>query len=90
MWFIAALIVGTGLTALAFWLRGKGFKFAWYEALIAVIGVALLLFGIQNYFGFTSEFESDAATTALLLMGIPALILLAVSGLLISRRNKTA
>ncbi|MEN8614017.1 LPXTG cell wall anchor domain-containing protein [Dehalogenimonas sp. THU2] len=88
MWFIAALIVATGLTVLWFWLRGKGVKMAWYEILIGVVGVALILFGIQNYQGFTSEFESDAATTALLLMGIPGLLLLVVAGILIKRRNR--
>ena len=90
MWFISALIVGTALTALVFWLRGKSVKVAWYEMLIAVIGVLLILFSLQNYFGFTAEFESSAATTALLVMGLPGLLLLAVAGVLVSRRQKSA
>jgi len=88
VWFIAAIIVGVGAAALVFWLRSRGVKITWYEILIGVVGIGLLLFSLQNYFGFTSEFESSAATTALLIMGLPGLILLAVAGVLVSRRRQ--
>jgi ABC-type enterobactin transport system permease subunit len=90
MWFIAAIVVATVVTALVFLLRDKGIKVAWYELLIAIVGVFLLLFSIQNYFGFNAEFEPDAATTALWMIGGPALLLFAIAGSLIWRRNRKA
>jgi hypothetical protein len=90
MWFIAALVLGIALTALFFILRGKGFKFAWYEVLIALIGIGVLLFGIQNYLGFKAEFEPDAAQKSLVVIGLPGLVILLIAGLLMARRQKTA
>lgn len=90
MWFIAALIVGVLVTALVFWMRSRDMKLTWYEILIGVVGVLLLLFGIQNFVGFNAEFESDAATTSLLLMVLPAVVLIAVAGILAWRSNRSA
>ena len=62
----------------------------WYEWLIGIIGVALLLFTVQNYFGSQAELEPKVANMFLLVTGLPALILLAVAWQLWARRKKTA
>jgi len=90
MWFITALVVGAGVVVLVMWLRSQGIKVSWYEWVIGVVGIALLLFAIQNYFGFTSELEPNAPGFVLLVMGLPALILMALSGLLVWKRQKSA
>ena len=90
MWFIAALIVGVLITGLVMWMRSRGMAVTWYEILIGVVGVLLLLFGLQNYFGFNSEFESDAASTSLLLMVLPAVVLIAIAAFLNWRSNRSA
>ena len=82
MWFVAALILGGLVGALALWMRSKDMKMAWYTWLIGIVGLFLLLFTIQNYVGSVNEFEDSAATMFLVVMGIPAVVLLAVAGVL--------
>ena len=88
MWFIAALILGGLVGALALWMRSKDMKMAWYTWLIGIVGLFLLLFTIQNYVGSVNEFEDSAATMFLVIMGIPAVVLLAVAGVLGYREMK--
>ena len=90
MWFIIALVVGAGLVALAWWLSSKGIKITWYEWLIGIVGLFLLLFTIQNYFGSVDEVESTAANLFLLAIGLPALVMLIVAGVLPWVRNRRA
>ena len=90
MWFIIALIVGAGLTALVLWLRRQDVSLTWYEWLIGIVGLALLLFTIQNFFGSLAEIESTAANMLLLVIGLPALILLVIAWQLVARRQRSA
>ena len=90
MWFIAALIVGGGLIGLEMWVRNKNIPVTWYDRLIGAVGILLLLFAIQNYFGFIAELEPTAPGLVLLVMGLPSLILVAVAGLLVWRRKQAA
>ena len=90
MWLIIGIIVGAAILGLALWMRSKGMSMTWYEWLIGIIGVALLLFTIQNYFGSQAELEPKAANMFLLVTGLPALILLAVTWQLVIRHKKTA
>jgi uncharacterized membrane protein YeaQ/YmgE (transglycosylase-associated protein family) len=90
MWFVAALILGGLVGALALWMRSKDMKMAWYTWLIGIVGLFLLLFTIQNYVGSVNEFENSAATMFLLVMGIPAVVLIAVAAVLGYRQVGTA
>jgi len=90
MWVIVALIVGGLVGALALWLRSRDIKVSWYEWLIGVIGLLLLLFTLQNYFAVQAEWESDAANMFLLVTGLPAVILMVVAGFLSWRRQRAA
>ena len=90
MWLIIGIIVGALILGLAMWLRSRSMSMTWYEWLIGIIGLALLLFTVQNYFGSQAELEPKAATMFLLVTGLPALILLAVTWQLVIRHKKTA
>ena len=90
MWFVTALIVGGLVGALIFWMRGRGMAFKWYEWLMGIIGLALLLFTAQNYFGSQVESEPTAANMFLLVSGLPAVILLVLTGVLTVRHKSTA
>jgi len=90
MWVIIALVIGAAVLALAWWLSSRGIKVSWYEWLIGIIGVLLLLFTIQNYFGSIDEFESEAAGMFWLVTGLPAVILIVIAGLLSWRRQRAA
>ena len=90
MWLVIGLIVGALILGLAMWLRSRSMSMTWYEWLIGIIGLALLLFTVQNYFGSQAELEPKAANMFLLVTGLPALILLAVTWQLVIRHKKTA
>ncbi len=81
-------LFGAALLALVLWLRGRDIKVTWYEWLIGVIGLALLLFTIQNLVGSFAELEPTAAYMFLLVTGLPALILLAIAWQLVARRQR--
>jgi uncharacterized membrane protein len=89
MWFIIALVIGAAVAGLIFFLNSRSIKVSWYEWLIGIVGLALLLFTIQNYGASLNEFESGAATTFLLVTGLPSIVLLAIAVGLAWRRNRS-
>ena len=90
MWFIAALVIGAALTTLFFWLRSRDIKVAWYEWLIGAIGLLLLLFAIQNFIGAGLEAESDVGSKFLGMVGVPALVLMALATSMVWRRKSAS
>ncbi|MEQ4489086.1 MAG: dehalogenase [Dehalococcoides mccartyi] len=90
MWFIIGLIVGGLILGLLWLMNRNNFSLKWYEWLISILGVALLLFTIQNFFGSLVELENQAAAMFWLITGLPGFILLAVTWQLVARRMKKA
>ncbi|ACZ62500.1 hypothetical protein [Dehalococcoides mccartyi] len=90
MWLIVGLIVSALLMGLFWLMKRNNFSLKWYEWLIGIAGLVLLLLTIQNYFGSIDEFETKAAGMFLLVLGLPALILLALSWQMVARRVKKA
>ncbi len=88
MWLIIGLIAGAAVLGLVLWMKGKDVAVKWYEWLIGALGLMLLLFTIQNFAGSLAELESTAANMFLLVSGLPAIILLAVSWQLVVRRQR--
>jgi hypothetical protein len=88
MWVVISILATAITASLLFWMSKRGIKMSWYEILIIVIGAALILASAQNYVGFKAEFEPKAATQSLLVLGGPAVLLLAIAGSLIWRRNR--
>lgn len=89
MWF-ATLVIGFAAAAAIFFMRSKNIKLSWYEWLIGVIGLLLVLFSIQNFLAVRAEFETKAANMFILAVGLPGLVLLAVAWQLAYRRQKKA
>ena len=88
MWFIFGLIIGAGSLALIFWLLKQKIVVKWYEWLIGVFGVGLLLLMIQNIIGSVREMEPIAAWHFLWMIGLPAVILLTLAWWLPWRRYR--
>jgi hypothetical protein len=88
MWFIFGLLIGAGLLALVVWLHRWKIVVKWYEWLIGVIGLGLLLFMIQNIAGSVREMETTAAWQFLWIIGLPAIILLTLAWWLPWRRHR--
>ena len=70
MWFIVALIAGGLIGAPVLWLRSRDIKTTLCEWLIGVVGLLLVLFAIQNYFGTLVEGVQTAAPMYLLVAGL--------------------
>ena len=65
---------------MSIWLRGRDFTVRWYEWLLAILGLLLLMFSLQNYWATRAEHWSiGTAYTFLVVFGIPALVLIALS-----------
>jgi len=91
MWLALGIIVTALVAWLIYWLKGKGLAFTWYEWIIGIVGLLLLLFTIQNWGGAQAELVTKAANMFLLITGLPAVILLVLAGVLVSRHKaKTA
>ena len=89
MWFVVALIVGAAVAAMVLLLRSRDIRVSWYEWLIGILGLLLLLFTIQTYGGFSAEAADDAASTILWMVGIPSVVLIGIAVFLGWRRNRS-
>ncbi|MEQ4487266.1 MAG: dehalogenase [Dehalococcoides mccartyi] len=90
MWFTIGILVGALIPGLIWLMKRHNFSLTWYEWLIGAVGLLMLLFTIQNYFGSLAEVEPKAANMFLLVIGLPGIILLALSWQLAARRAKKA
>ena len=90
VWTIFGFLLGTGVLAVILWLRNRGSKVTWYEWLIGVIGVLLLVTATQHYVASMAEMYTTAAWLGALIFGGAGLILLAVVWQLIARRQRAS
>lgn len=88
MLLIIGIVAGGLVIGLYLWLQSKGIKPKWYEWLIGLIGLALVILGIENFAGLTVEAESTAATLTLLAMILPGLGLIALGWFMAVRRQR--
>ncbi|ACZ62481.1 dehalogenase [Dehalococcoides mccartyi] len=90
--FIPFILIGVVVTAGLFgvisWLRKNNVKVNWYEWLIGILGLGLLLLAVQHLLGAMTELFFYAAWMGFAIIGIPALILLVVAWQLVVRRAK--
>ena len=90
MWMAIAVALTVGTIWLVQWLRRSGKRTTWYDWLIAVIGLMLFIFTVQNFYGCFMETEPQAAWMFALVTGLPSLVLLAIPALQVWRRNRAA
>ena len=87
---LLTFLLGGAISALVLWMRHKEITAKWYEWLLGVAGLGLLVFAVQHYFGSQAELYSTAAGLGLVFFGIPALIILAVAWQLVARRQRSS
>ena len=87
---LIGLLTGGSIVALAIWLNDRNIKVKWYEWLIGALGLVLLLFGAQNFFGSNAELQELAGRLYALVFGLPGLIFLAIPIRLVIRRHSEA
>jgi len=88
MFFIAAIFAILACL-LVFFVLKQGISVRWWEWLLAALGLALVIFTIQNFMGLLGENESKPAWLFWLYIGLPGIILIAIPAVLVAiRRNK--
>ncbi len=90
MWWFVGLLIGVGLVSLVVWVLNRKIVVRWYEWLIGALGLGLLLFMLQNVIASIAEMETTAAWQFLWIIGLPAIILLALAWWLPWRRHHKA
>lgn len=90
MWLIIGIALGVGVLGLVVWMRDKGISFTWYEWLLGLAGIALLVFTIENVVGSLAEIETTAARMFLVFPGLLAVLLIGIVYGLVVRRQKSA
>lgn len=86
MIFLEGLVLGAVLLGLVVLIRSKNISLTWYEWLMGIVGLLLLAFTVQNFFGSLAELEPKPAYMILLLGGLPSVVLLVLIWQLASRR----
>ena len=88
LWPTIIALLAVAFVALILWGKNKGLSFKWYEWLMVVIGLVLLVFTLENFVGSFEEATPQAAWMFLLVTGLPSLILLIIPLQLTLRRNR--
>jgi hypothetical protein len=88
--FFVGLIFAALVTALVFYVLNKNISVRWWEWLLLAIGILLLVFTVQNFLGSFVENEPKAAWIFWLVLGLPALIIIAIPTVLVVRRKLSA
>ncbi|MCX6013847.1 MAG: dehalogenase [Chloroflexi bacterium] len=81
-WFIYAFIAGAAVVGSVLGLKLADITVGWYVWLLGALGIILLTITAQHFFASLREMEPTAAKRGALLMGLPAIILIAVAILL--------
>ncbi len=76
------MMVGGGLTWLAFFAVSSGYSLSWYHGLLAAAGVVLTATGTELYLKLKAERELRAARISLASFGTLGLVLLAAAVIL--------
>ena len=78
-WFFYGLFVGAGVMRLLIWdLEGRT-EITWIAWLLGILTILLATFTIQTFIASFQEREPRAAWMSLLLMGVPTLIMAAIT-----------
>ena len=75
LWLFLGIIIGLGIGLVITQVKAGRFDVKWYQWVLAVISVVMLLLTIENYLGLRAEIEYSAANFVLLAMGLPAVVL---------------
>ncbi len=89
LYMFLGLAVGASVVGLVFFSSTKHLSVKWYDWLMGIIAVLLLVFTIQNAVTALEEEQRTAAGMYLVFPGIISLILLVVAALSIVRHRKS-
>ena len=87
LWTLFTIILVAALVLLVVYVFNKQITVKWWEWVLFAIGIILLVFALQNFFGALAEGESKPAMMFAWTLGIPALIFLIVPCVLVQTRR---
>ena len=90
LWGAVFVAIAIGLTFLIQWIRRNNIETKWWDWLLGLVGLVLLVFTVQNALGSLEEAEPTAAWMFLVVTGIPSLILMAIPIQMVLRRRRLA
>lgn len=90
LWFVFALVIGAGVVGLITWSRNRSIEITWYQWLMGAISILLLVGGIQHYTGSLAEGFPAAGMLGLLVFGVPGLLLLVATWMIIGRKQRAS
>lgn len=79
LWLILGILIGLGLFGLYTKVKAGQLIVRWYQWVLGIMAVIMLLLTIENYLGFQEELEPVAANFVILAMGLPAVILAVIA-----------
>lgn len=88
--FVTGLAAGIIVLLLVRALRSRDITLKWYEWLLGALGLFSVVFGVQYLFGSLAENYTYAGVLGLVVFGIQGLILLAITWVLVRRRQGAA
>ena len=86
-WTIFTVVLVAALTLMVTFVINKGISVKWWEWVFFGVGVLLLVFALQNFFGVMLEGETKASWMFAWTLGIPALILIITPIVLVQLRR---
>lgn len=78
LWLVLGIAIGFGLFMIISRFKAGRFNVKWYQWVLGIVSLLMILFTVQNYFGLLEELEPQAARFMLLAAGLPAIILAAL------------
>lgn len=87
MYFLIGLAIGVILLAMAWWLKNNKIAVKWYDWLIGITGLALLMYAISNLTSFAAS-ENSAPLIIFLIIGLPSIVLISIAGLMPWMRHR--
>ena len=78
-WFLYGLVMGAGIMAVVFWVQVQNRDVGWYAWLLGALALVLISLTLQHFFASRKEMEYRPAWMGIVVMGIPAIILAAIT-----------
>lgn len=88
-WLVVGIIIGFCCNWLMNYARKNNLAVKWYDRLLVVIGLIMLVLGIQNLRGSLAEYEPKAGIFSIVMFGVPAVILIGVAFYLVYSRSNS-
>ncbi|APV45005.1 hypothetical protein Dform_01685 [Dehalogenimonas formicexedens] len=86
-YWVIGIVLGSIILYIYIWITTKRTPIEWYEFLLGLVGSILMVLTFQNFLGSMAEMEIETASMFLLITGLPSVVLLVLTGILVDRNE---